>query len=406
MVASLLTAVFLVLVVGISGTTAMWLQAQRERDETQQKYQIAIDAVHASFMRIQHEQLFALPGMTNVRRDLMLMSLPFYRKFVAESGNQPGFRRDLALANAALADIERQAGSIDKALELWEEAREELTALTEESPGNDDYAYHLGRCLREHGHLLHEQGRLEEARQELSAAAERFSVMERPYEKISLIIMFEGFCWQELGEVVAELGDEAEGEPLLRRGVEAMQKLMKINRDDPYFNCQVAECRAVLGQYLLKKNQPEAAVAELEPARDLMESAVEKPFHQKAIGRYYLCKTLGLLGAAYQKLRRPADAEEAMLDAHELLWEFARGSPTVKDYRRDLAENEHNLARLYLNGERFDEAERWCRKALGERKTLADQFPQDADAALKLAKSQAFLKDLIARAGQEEQQPP
>jgi serine/threonine-protein kinase len=155
-IAGLLSGLAAAVLIGLAAVTWQWRaavaarnDALAARDEARRTLRMASDAVNTYFTQVSEEQLLNQPGMQPLRRKLLGQALPYYRAFVAQKGNDPALRLDLA--NAYL-----RWGTISSALSANEEAQTNLTMaiaqfedLLRTQPRNIDTLSGLARAHQE-----------------------------------------------------------------------------------------------------------------------------------------------------------------------------------------------------------------------------------------------------------------
>jgi eukaryotic-like serine/threonine-protein kinase len=401
-VACLLVVVAVVLVSGVISTTVMWLEARAnfeqgevQRVQAEKNFQQAeherrlaeknlaqaetnfretAAAIDKYFTKISEDRLLREPHMTELRKELLAEARLFYERLVAQRKNAPGMQREFAHAVFRLALIESVTGSMSKAQTLFEEALGLSTALGIDHRAEVGHRFEQAQCQYELGLVIFKQGRTQEAERYLTAALEAFIALSQP-EPQEKCLYREADCYVILAEVAKVEGNLPRAIKLCGQGLAVCEQLVRGNNKDPHYQYRVAVARFRLGQMLIATNDPQAALAQLETCRGLVEPIAQRVSREQRRARELLAGTLGMLGSLYAGLNRVPEAEKAMLDA-QVLWEQLTAADTaLTSYQRDRAVNEHNLAVWYFRWQKQAEAERWCKRALELREQLHRQEP-------------------------------
>ncbi len=164
--------VFLVLVLGITGTTFGLVRAEKARDdaiEAQRKealqrleadeyFQQAFRAVDDYLTKVSENRLLKepVPGMQPLRKELLEAALKYYQTFAANRQNDPNVRVELARAYGRVGKIKANIGSTSEATEADEKSRDVWQTLCSENPDNVDFQWEYIDTLRR---IAHNKGR-------------------------------------------------------------------------------------------------------------------------------------------------------------------------------------------------------------------------------------------------------
>jgi len=216
-VAALVASTFLFLVVALVGTTVGMVQAsaahreaEAARQQAEESFHQAREAVDNFYTRVSEDTLLNQPGMQPLRRDLLADARRYYRKFLAQRGDDPTIRDELAATHFREGCITEAIDSPQKALASYRRACQIRKQLVAERPDDPEHLQALGNTLNAIGRALHRQGKLDEAREmhaqavairtRLAQAAPQESEFKRAlansYMNIGLIQRDSGQCQQ------------------------------------------------------------------------------------------------------------------------------------------------------------------------------------------------------------------
>lgn len=123
----------------------------------------ALDTVEVMLTRVARDDLFEMPRMLAVRRDLLVSARQFYERFLAETADDPQLQEQAATATLSLAIVEADLGNGENALAAASRAEELLRALIARQPDDPQLIRRLVRSLFAKGGAQQALGRLPEA---------------------------------------------------------------------------------------------------------------------------------------------------------------------------------------------------------------------------------------------------
>ncbi len=84
------------------------------------------------------DRLLEIPGAEAVRRDVLIDTLGYYRQFVAEAGDDPQLRHELALAHFKSGVIAAKLGAVTDAMAEYQQAQQLLSKLAATAADSDE----------------------------------------------------------------------------------------------------------------------------------------------------------------------------------------------------------------------------------------------------------------------------
>jgi serine/threonine-protein kinase len=312
--AVLILLVTVAAVVAAVGGAMYSARLRAERDRAERNFGRARGAVDAMLTEVGEKQLADEPQMEKTRKVLLEQALDYYRQFLEEKSDDPVLRKDMAHAQARVADIYRllqdpQAeGAYDEAIAL-------LAALADSSPADVELQEMLAYCHNFRGEVLRLGDRPREAKQAYEAALRiQWDLVTREPGKRDYR--------RDQARTFYNLG-------ILSKSTSRMQEA---------------------------KEQFAAAIRLLEKLAKENPSAVE---YRQHLARVYLNR-----GPALRGTDGFDAARQSYMAAIELLQDLHRQDPDKRDYRHELAAVYNNLGNLLAraaadNGQSTLAADAW-----------------------------------------------
>jgi serine/threonine protein kinase len=299
-------------------------RAQASFERAERHFRQARGAVDHFGMQLA-DRLLEVPGTESMRRDWLIDALSYYRQFMAEAGDDPTLRRELALAHFKSGVIAAKLGARDDAIAEYEAALSMLeNIVTGGAPSHN-------------------------VRAELAVTHNNLALL------------------------VADKGDAAAAREHYRKAIAIQRRLVGTRAGEPAYASQLAESQANLGMLLDQIGESAAAEASLRAAvemlRPLAESFADEPKYARnlAIACNNLCFVLR---------KRDADiARPVAQEAVEILQRLTQKHPGQLRFEDDLALCYNNLAAIESHRGGFSEAARWHAEAIAIQERLVRKAP-------------------------------
>lgn len=333
------------------------LEADNRRIEAEASLAMARKAVDDSFTKVSENKLLIVPGMRQLRRELLESALGFYEEFVRRDNKEPDLMVELAATQARIGLIYSDLSELNKArtaLELAAQLYE--TTLTAR---RDDLE--LLERLSEVEHQLGSlgwRGSYEwavAAYQRAIAIRERLAA-ERPGEprfRMALSRSWNGICLVTTGDAQREA---------VIRALALRLKLAGEIADDPDLLHGLNESLQNVHVFLLGSGHSEEA---LELARRSIEygraSLARRPYDTEYAIDFSLA--YGKAGDTCWKLGYRDEALAILSEWVTFLRKLCAGNPEVSMYRNELATTLAIHARWLAELDRGPEAVAWLRQA-------------------------------------------
>jgi serine/threonine protein kinase len=418
-VASLMAALWLVLLVGTAAVSWQWRRAEthlqtaqdehheadRQRKQADLFARKAHQAFEDAFTELSESKLLEVPGAQPLRRELLTRAVSYYQEFLGQRTGDPEIQADLAAACFRVATLYISLEQLDEAVAAVQHGVDYVETLYREHPQDPRWRPRLAgffKNFRSHLTHVHTSKRLP----------------SRPLDAFQT----------------------------LQRAATVWQRLARENPQLPAFQTDLTIIHLALAGALARADFPSQALVSYETARTLAEQLVHRhpndflarelltyaypkmadrlesqsrfdqaeALFQGGIRLFENCPTdlaqrphvqaqLGVilsdLGMFLEKRKRLDEAEKKLGRAIVLL-EKAVAQPPGQDYRRDLALCNLTLARVVKK--RPAEAEKACRQALALYDKLVAEFPGAASYQMGAAEAWKQLAGLLEASRPEE----
>ncbi len=173
-VASLTGCIGLLLIVGISVVSGLWIRAEnnakratdfatRERaakDLAEDRFDLALDAIEKYYTGASEDVLLKQENLKGLRENLLRTALKFYEELETKVGSRsdPSSRNALAKAYVAIGSITALVGNKEQALTAIQNAREIQEQLVADHPTVTRYAIGLGGSYCNTGDMNQDTG--------------------------------------------------------------------------------------------------------------------------------------------------------------------------------------------------------------------------------------------------------
>ncbi len=362
--------VLLALLVGIAGTTwglfreahanarlAESLKREQKANadlaaanvKVQARYDLAVEAVKTFHTGVSEDFLLKEEKFKDLRNRLLKSASDFYGKLSALLGKETDLasRRALAQSNFELAELTLQVGSPEAALEAHRAVLAAREALATEPGADADVMVDVGRSLTVVAYLLNWTGKADEA-----------------------------------------LATYRRSESLLAG----------LAVSDPAARAALADCRSMMGQFLIQLGRSAEALAAVKLARADQE-ALAAVSGAPAAARRDLAMTIERLGLMLWWGGKPAEAAAELRTALAIHQELSNESPTVLEFRRNPARGHYYLGNVLAETGNPAEGEAEIRAAVAILQEVSDQNPAVASYRRGLANDRITLGDLLSWMG-------
>jgi len=420
LVATLVSAVILLLVVGSGLSTALaaWAVQEKDRAEGEQQtaqqerdaatgarglaeehLQLANQAVDDYLNKVTEDPELKRQGLHPLRKKLLVSAVPFYQKFVEQKPGDPKQEAARGRAHHRLAFIRAEADEPEQAAADYRRMQAIFQKLADDFPTAAEYRRDLATSHNNLGHLLGVLGRRPEAEAELRVAVTLFQKLadEFPAEPKYRQDLAGGH--NNLGRLLRELGRSSEAEGELRAALALFQKLADEFPAVPAYRRDLAVAHFNIGYFFRTLGQRPKAEREYRASRALRQTLADQ-FPGEPKYREDLAAGHNNLGLVLWEMGRRSDALVEFRASLALHQKLADAFPAVPAHRQALAANHNNLGLILMELRQRPEAEAELRAALVLRQKLADSSPPVPVYRHELATSRANLGLLFNQLGQ------
>jgi serine/threonine protein kinase/tetratricopeptide (TPR) repeat protein len=330
-------------------------QSARESfDRAERHFLLARDAVDQFGLRLA-DRLVEIPGAEAVRRDLLIETLRYYHTFLADAGDDPKLRQEVAVARFKSAVIAAKLGAADEAIGEYRTAIDLLTELASLELSPTVITAQLAVSRNNLALLLAAHGESAAARHEFDAAIELQRELVRAVGPDSAFAGQLAESQANLGMLLEQTGDTTGAERSLRGAVDVLRRLSGLQPDEPQYKRNLAiACNNL--SYLLRKRDPASAEALSREAIAFLEQlTIDWPAQHDFQDDLALChNNLAAMASFHGHIDEAIDGHQAAIRIQEQL---ARRASDVVRYRSDLAISLNNLGVAFCRGNRFADAD-------------------------------------------------
>ncbi len=374
-------------------------QADLERSRAEVNEDRAFEAIDRFLTRIADQKLAAIPGLEEVRRDLLLDALKVSQAFLAEkqSDASPRVRKEVAQAHLRCSRIQIALKNKAGQLEHLHEAVRLNRQLVEDFPDESSYRTALALTLHNLGISLPagkgpnplEQG---EALLKEALQMRRQLVAETADPEASFNLASTHLALNQMHR--SQPGRQHDAEQAGKDALAILEAMPASVHNSARYRHQLANLCVSLGvQHYTRGNMTQSKDYQ-ERARELYRAQRQsEPGDEKALGG--LAMVSNNLGAVYLELKQPALALKAGQEALQGYEEIARLHRALPGPRGGLAGAYNNLARVYERIGNPQEAEQLHRAACREYRELVRDYPTELDVKLELARNLTNLGDVL-----------
>jgi serine/threonine protein kinase/tetratricopeptide (TPR) repeat protein len=349
-------------------------EARAQKEKAEQNFQLARSAVDRYHTEVSEDVLLKEPGQQPLRKKLLEAAREFYEKFVKERANDKSVQGELGKATFRLAQITGDIDSELKAIDLHQQAVQQLETLTA-GQNNADFQRDLADCY-------HHLGRLYRLTDQMAKSEAAYQQALTLWQKLAKEFPDSARIQAGLARTQLGLGNVYQVTRHLDKAQKSYQQALDIRKALAAAHPKEAEYQRDLAvthnnlAMILKANRADEADAEklLQAAQ-----AIQKQLTEDAptISQYQndLARTDRNLGDLYAQSASASRAEEPYNEAAKR-WEYLTDRhPAVTDFQVNLAETYSALAMAYRKNQELKKAAETCQAALAIQRKLALKHP-------------------------------
>jgi eukaryotic-like serine/threonine-protein kinase len=346
---------------------------------------LAREAVDSLLARVADEQLFDVPKLQRVRRDLMERARSFYERFLAAAPDDLAQLEQTARATLKMVFAEGSLGQIDFATTTAERAVELAIRLRERRPADDDVVLLAADALMTRGRIRMSARQVESALADFHGAEQdvRKVLADHPHQPLAIVHLLG--IERGISLAMRELDRRDQYEASLTRLSDLWRTSGRATvghdyRDaaiDHVLSAGIDETRFLLAENRL--DDARAALARVEAV------AAEVAGESHATNAKLALAMLPLMRAQLHANGDVAELERRMLDCVKSADAILAEHPEQSHAMRMRANVENNLGLLLSRAERQQEATQWFERSLQTLRDLVASDPSVLDNRANLA---------------------
>jgi serine/threonine protein kinase/tetratricopeptide (TPR) repeat protein len=380
---NLVAAAVVVAVLALIGTTAAVILVAREQSatesalaESQRNFERSQKNFKQSRQVLDHfgllvvDRLAGLPGTEQLRNDVLRDTLRYYDRFIAQAGNDPALRIDLAIACFKSGEMLDRLGAGEKAIASYERARRIFERLE-----GDEARAHVAACHNNVALVLAAQGKVEAAKDAYGLAIQLYEERiaadaSNPEVRLQL-----ASTYGNLALLLANADQRAESLTYHHRALDLQRQLVRSHPERTEFRRELAMTLNNLSYFHRESDIARSVELNQEALDILRQIALDEPDNMDFQSDLALsCANQGSLLAGHREYER---AEAAYREAIALYGALLAYAPNAFAYRRDLAVAHNNLGRTLTELGRFKAAQEALEDARGVLQSLSQEAPHD-----------------------------
>jgi tetratricopeptide (TPR) repeat protein len=359
-----------VLLVGVAGTTAGMLQANRaERDAVGQRDRAVSardrtrEVLDAMTSQATGDALETQVALSEEQKKFLTGVLGYYQEFAGEAGDDEQARKRTAAAAYRVGLIESRLGRNEEGAVAFRRARDDYAALSADFPAVPAYRAGLAASHSNTARLLAALGNRDEAEMEYRTALAIQAKLAAESPGVPDYRRDLANSHNNLGSLLAALGKFSETEREFRSATDLREKLAADFPAVPEYRSLLAASHVNLGNLLAALGKRPGAESEYRTALALQEKLVAEcpavPEYRNALAAGH-----NNLGFLLKEMGNRPESEAQCRSAIALREKLAADFPAVPDYRVDLAGSYCNFANVIADGHKFADSLEWYARAI------------------------------------------
>lgn len=352
LVAGLAAALLLTLLGGFGLVTWQWLRAQQHARraeeslvEAEDSLQLAHQVVNNFYTRVSEDKLREVPGMHQVREELLEAALAYYEKFIQKRGQDPALQAEMAETYYRIGAITGEIGPNAAALQAYQQALLLYEKLLENRPGDARLETALAETHRRIGILQGGAGQWQEALASYQRAGDHFARVHQAHPKDTGARYGLAAIDNNLGNLYRGKGQTREALASFEKARDIYQDLVRIEPGSRQFRGALSATYSNLAMTSAALGRRAEAIKIYRQAAGLLEKLVEDAPSNLA-SRKDLARIDRLLGGELLQEGQADEALRLLQQGHALLERLAQENPTVKDFQLDLASSHRQTGHL------------------------------------------------------------
>ncbi len=361
-----------------TGTYIVNTMIARERDQKDQLFRESLALVREHDAII--DRLALVPGVEEVRRDLIPLSLSYYQNFARQAQDDPQLTAELAQALSRMGKLNEELGQPITAVDFFQRAETLFAKLVRQPSRGHLFDQHRRENLNHLAMALDRAGLGARGLEMLSANMDEMRTAYQQDQLASEMIVEYGLTENNLGLLLRKQHQLDAAQQAFENAIEA---LAAVQDDSPQ---DQASARALGAAYhnlgALYANQ--ASVEDRQRAQELLKRALNlqlelaRRAHNRLRASIDLVATYLTIGNLHLNEQHPYQAAEAFGNAAKINDQLVAIAPQVDAYRRDLAICLSNLGMAHYQCGETQLAKDSLKGSVHQYRQLLDAHPNHA----------------------------
>jgi serine/threonine-protein kinase len=363
LVAALAAALVLSVGVGLALVTALWQRAEmqwreaeaqrrvadaqrrlaeleRERAEThrrqaEENFQQAHKIVDRMCMRLSEEKLSTIPGLQPIRKEILEAGLKYYQGFVAERGDDPALKADLAKAHFRVAFLTNLVGTRTAALASYAQARTAYEELLVADPANTEHREALAMTCINAGAVMEALNDRTGALASYEHARELLEPLDRETPDSPKILGHLGILYNNLGNVNRGLDHLDDSRDAYDKALAVQERLIRANPSSVAPQRELAVVYVNVAILYNHRGERDEALRWHLKARDLQEQLFrDHPLDRDV--QHDLALSCRRVGDRLVRDNQLDDGLKSLQRGHDLIDRLAAANKSVTEYQWEL----------------------------------------------------------------------
>ncbi|MEI8373645.1 MAG: serine/threonine-protein kinase [Planctomycetota bacterium] len=355
------------------------IQAEKQRQQARQNFQMARDAVDKYLTRVSDDPRLKAHDLERLRRDLLETARDFYEQFIRQQSDDPDLRAAWAWAHFRLASIMAEIGSKQRAAELLQQALGTFAALAREHSERADYRYGELQTQLNLARVFSEITLPQQAAAALASARELADALLARNPQDAAYRAALAAVYSTAARLCIERKDYGQAETEYRAAIDLRVKLLKESPAAAEQQSLLARDETGLAILYRRQNRRDEATKLLFSAADRHSRLVDA---DRDVPEYLmdLANACDNLATFYGDVAgNPQQIEAAYQHALAVRRQLLRAHPEVAQYQAGVAGSHFSLAALYCRTGQFKKGEQAYLIARQMFEQLADEHPDVPD---------------------------
>lgn len=322
------------------------------------------------------ELLADIPAASEVRRQLLQVTVAYYQSFAERASDDPDLIEDLAITYGKIGSLQSEIGMTNEATETLRQSKDLFKRLSSAEPQNERLATALATCQNNLALALENDGHHEHAKRLYEQAIEIQETLvavkpSDPDRQANLSLSL-----NNLGLLLSATGQAEQSEAAYRRSIKIVEAIDASQRTAGLDQQLASTYHNLSG--LLTKSDPLQAIkfAKASLKKQMVELSKDKSNPKVASS---VAQTLNSLGTAQADAGDIPSAVDSYNQAVDIVRQLTVRWPHHRVYQRDIAVTLNNLGLSLANLRRFEKARVAFDEALVHQVSLTAAFETDAD---------------------------